>query len=304
VTLELSFTITDADPAYVEQRTGAELYMHLRAVPTIAAHRRDAVERAHALYINASSEDDHGALGLLVLQRAMLPVEDLGGLLYALEEPASFVRLTSYDISDLTRMFTRINADPSLLAHLFRIGSAEAIDAEPDLDDAQRAALKRLISLTALHVGVDVAAVVAFWEAAHDEAKKTMHGVGFMAGRHAVGEPGAGMISRQLPKRIPRPSAIPLTTTVDHLGRNVNTEVGVLDLTPPGVRRFVDAGLAAVRVIAILAAGQRYGIETNHKFTVPMFYSDRLGAEDQHALERLSAARDAGTGEDAQEQDT
>ena len=76
--------------------------MHLRAVPTIAADRRHAVERAaHVLYANASLEDEQGTLELLVLQRVIVPLEGLGGLLYALDEAPSF-------------------ADPSLLAPLFQ----------------------------------------------------------------------------------------------------------------------------------------------------------------------------------------
>ena len=42
------FTITDADPAYVEQRAGAEDYMHLRAVPAIGARRRSCATKCFA----------------------------------------------------------------------------------------------------------------------------------------------------------------------------------------------------------------------------------------------------------------
>jgi len=54
------------------------------------------------------------ARSLLVLRRAMLAVEDLGGLLYALEEPPSFQRLVSYNLDDLSALFTRVFADPTL----------------------------------------------------------------------------------------------------------------------------------------------------------------------------------------------
>lgn len=89
--MQLRVDIRDADPAYVDQKVGAELYVHLRAVPAIVDFRRAALTRAAALHAEAADDECRSsALALLVLQRAMLVVEHLGGLLYALEEPPSF----------------------------------------------------------------------------------------------------------------------------------------------------------------------------------------------------------------------
>ena len=88
---ELKLEIRDADPAYVDGKVGAELYVHLRAAPANVTLRRRALQRAHRLYISEASADDEGrrgALGLLILQRAMLAVEDLGGLLHFIARPS------------------------------------------------------------------------------------------------------------------------------------------------------------------------------------------------------------------------
>lgn len=73
---------------------GAVLYAHLRAVLSITDFRRDAIRRAERLYgehvAAGVSEEEVSGLGLLVLQRAMFAVEDLGGLLHAFTDPASW----------------------------------------------------------------------------------------------------------------------------------------------------------------------------------------------------------------------
>ena len=70
--------IRDADPGYVQEQVGAALYVHLRAVPAIVDFRRAALVRSQTLHAECDRDDEgrRGALGLLVLQRAMLAVED------------------------------------------------------------------------------------------------------------------------------------------------------------------------------------------------------------------------------------
>ncbi len=285
---ELKFEIKDADPAYVEEKVGAELYVHLRAVPTIVDFRRTALERAYGRYQACDSfhEGRLGALGLLVLQRSMLAVEDLGGLLFALEKP-SFERLVSYELPDIGATFARLFSDASATPDLYRLVTADAVDAEPGLDDGQRRAMKRLAAITQTRIDAELATVERFWRAAHDEAKKTMHAVAFLEGRYAVEEPGAGMISRLVARDQRRPFALPLTTRVDHAGRHVNTEVGALPLTAEAVRGFRDAGLAACTATELLASGRLHGLETNHAYTLPLAYLDHLAPDDREALAPL-----------------
>jgi hypothetical protein len=291
--VQLRVDIRDADPAYVDEKVGTELYVHLRAVPAIVDFRRAALARAAALH--AAAEDDEcrrGALALLVLQRAMLAVEDLAGLLYALEEPPSFQRLVSYNLDDLSALVARLFSDPTLTPALLGLATADAIAAEPGLNGDQREALRQLSAITLMRVDAQLATVRPFWDSLRDEAKKTMHGLAFVAGRYAVEPPGAGMISRALPSTPERPFAVPLTTRVDHLSRHVNTEVGTIALTPEDVARFVAAGEAALDTTEVLVGGRLHGLETNHAYTVPKTYLDQLAPPQRAVLTGLFGDND------------
>ncbi len=287
--MQLRVDIRDADPAYVEEKVGAELYIHLRAEPAIVEFRRNALARAAALHSNTDQDEcRQGALALLVLQRAMLAVEDLGGLLYALEEPPSFQRLISYTLSDLSALFARLFANPKLTPALFGLATAEAIAAEPGIDGQQRQALRQLSALTLMRVDAQLAAVQRFWDSLHDEAKKTMHSLPFVAGRYVVEAPGAGMISRTLGNAQPaRPFAVSLTTRVDHSTKHVNTDVGAVGLTDNDVADFVVAGEAALDATEVLVGGRLNGLQTNHAYTVPKTYIDQLAPAQRAALAGL-----------------
>jgi hypothetical protein len=54
--------------------------------------------------------------------------------------------------------------------------------------------MRRLRAVTLAHVRQSLAHVRHFWLTLHFEAKKTMHGVGFMSGEHALAPPGSGMV--------------------------------------------------------------------------------------------------------------
>jgi hypothetical protein len=288
--MRLKVEIRDADPGYVEEKVGAALYVHLRGVPAIVDFRRAAIERAYARHADCDPNDEcrRGALALLVLQRAMLAVEDLGGLLHALDHPPSFERLVSYGLRDISTLFSRLFADPELTPRIYGLASAEPINDEPSLSIEQRQALKHLTTITLMRVDGLLAKLRVLWDASHDDAKKTMHGLAFAAGRYAIKPPGAGMITRATPSDHPRPFAIPLTTRiVDPLGPQVNTEVGTLALASADVDRFRDAGLAACEATEALVGGRLRGIETNHAYTVPKTYLDQLSPAHRAAIEPL-----------------
>jgi hypothetical protein len=282
---ELRIEVRDADPAYVEEKVGAELYVHLRAVPRNVELRRRAIERAYGIYKAARADEPEprrGAFGLLVLQRAMLAVEDLGGLLYAYAEPPDFGRLVSYDLADISGLFDRLLNDRTAVPGLYGFPTLEAIEAEPGLTDEQRRAMGRLRAATLAHVRQSLATVRHFWLTLHFEAKKTMHGVGFIAGHHALAPPGAGMVSALVDPRHVRPFAVTLDTHVDHATSHVNTKVGTVDLSAAAVGRMRDAGLAACTATEIFAAGRLHGLQTNHAYTLPRTYLDEL--EPAHQL--------------------
>lgn len=287
--MRLKLEINDADPGYVEEKIGAELYVHLRAAPAIIDYRRRAIDRALALHTDGDKEDEcrQSGLGLLVLQRAMLAVEDLGGLLFALEHPSSFERLVSYKLRDISGLFARLFAQHGLTPELFRFPTKESIAVEPKLSEPQQQALLELVGITLVQIDARLALVRKFWDTFSDEAKKTMHGLPFAASRYVVDPPGAGMITRAVPMDQARPFAVPLTTRIDHGTRRVNTEVGTIDLRPANVTRFANAGRAACEASEVLVAGRLHGLETNHALAVPGRYRDRLDSAKQAVLAEL-----------------
>ncbi len=286
---ELKITVHDADPAYVEEKVGVELYTHLRAVPANVTSRRAAIERAHALYGNTAGgmESRRSAAGLLVLQRSMLAVEDLGGLMVAYADPPDFGRLVSYDLGDISAEFDALFRNPESVAHIYRFPTPGSIDSEARLSDSERVAMHRLRTLTLAHVREKFVLIRHFWQTLHHAAKKTMHGVGFMAGEHALGDPGCGAVGALLDPGHVRPFAVALDTHVDHAGRHVETRVSTIDLSPPAVERMSEAGVAACDATEIFAAGRLYGLQTNHAYSLPRQYLDELDPADEGVLAPL-----------------
>lgn len=103
---------------------------------------------------------------------------------------------------------------------------AVAIEAESDLSDAQPAALRDLRTVTLKHLRGQLTVIHQFWITLFARAKKTMHGVGFIAGCHVLALPGAGMVSAMVNPAQPRPFAVALDTQINHATRHANTALG------------------------------------------------------------------------------
>ncbi len=58
---ESKIEVRDADPAYVEEKVGAALYVHLRTVPANGTLRRGAIERAWEMYDGRLETPSRGA---------------------------------------------------------------------------------------------------------------------------------------------------------------------------------------------------------------------------------------------------
>jgi hypothetical protein len=87
--VKVGFTLTNIDASYVEKRGGVELFAHLGGAPARVEYRRRAIQRALGAIRGSRGRGETGScevggFGLIVLQRALLAAEDLGGLLYAL----------------------------------------------------------------------------------------------------------------------------------------------------------------------------------------------------------------------------
>jgi hypothetical protein len=198
----LRLQVHDADPGYVAMKLGAgdggaALYAHLRAVLSITDFRRDAIRRAERLYDErlaaSADEKEISGLGLLVLQRAMFAVEDLGGLLHAFTDPPSWSGLVSYNLDGLSGTFDALFAGgDEAIAQVYLLPPDDALEAEPDLTAEQREAVRALRNEALRQTRERLERVVELWGMLHRQAKKTVHGLGFLAGTIVIEPPGAG----------------------------------------------------------------------------------------------------------------
>jgi hypothetical protein len=293
----LKLQIQDADPAYVAMKLGegdggAALYAHLRAVPSITDFRREAIRRAERLYDERlaarGSDDEISGLGLLVLQRAMFAVEDLGGLLHAFTEPASWSGLVSYNLDGLTASFDALFAGgDKAIARAYLLPPDDALENEPGLTAEQREAVRALRNEALRQTRERLERVAELWRMLHRHAKKTVHGLGFLAGTMVIEPPGAGRISELLGDQQERPFVISLETTVNDENGYVNTELQAIVVDRNNIGVFVDAGLAACDASDFLASGRLHGLQTNHAFTLPKGVIDELPAETAAVLREL-----------------
>ena len=290
----LRLTIQDADPAYIDERAGDVLYVHLRALENATGFRRGNLERVVALYRAADAEPPaaRAGLGLLVLQRAYFLCEDLGALLFALGRAPEKPGLTSYRLEDLDELFRRAVRGELDLSRHFRMATPVILAEEPGMDTATVEAFTALLDLTCERVSQKLRYVGAWWATWSRVGKKTMHGLGFMAGEYAV-TAEAGVIASLLPPGLPSPVTVALDSTTDHASGSVNTEVQPLAFTPLEVGRHQLVGANASDLLLILAAGWLHGLQTNHKCTVPLRYVDELSAKHQALVQRAKDAKNS-----------
>lgn len=271
---------------------GAALYAHLRAVPSITDFRRAAIGRAERFYdegfAGGTREEEMSGLGLLVLQRAMFAVEDLGGLLHAFTDPPSWSGLVSYNLDGLSGLFDALFAGgDEAIARAYLLPPDDALENEPGLTAEQREAVRALRNEALRQTRERLERVAELWRMLHRHAKKTVHGLGFLAGTTVMEPPGAGRIGELLGDHHERPFVVSLETTVNDDTGHANTELQAIVVDRNNVGVFVDAGLAACDASDFFASGRLHGLQTNHAFTLPKGVIDGLPAETAAVLREL-----------------
>jgi hypothetical protein len=196
--MKMSLVVKHHDHAYVERRGGFELYTHLRGAPGRVAYRRDAIDRAWHLYDGAAGsrkpDAELGGLGLIVVQRALVAAEDLGGLLHGFAGPDPWRRLRQTGIDTLDAGFRAAATNPGHAMSIFRMPDRETFDGEgltpPELD-----AIMGLRELTEARWMRQPQGVAEMWLRYRAVAKATMHGFPIVPGDLVVGPPGAGELA-------------------------------------------------------------------------------------------------------------
>jgi hypothetical protein len=192
--MQIAITVPPHDPKYVEQRGGVELLSHLRAAPSRVEYRRLAIQRAYDRFAAAEDNglDDSrlGGLGLIVLQRALLAVEDLGGMLHAFAGPDPWIRLRSAKITDITTAFDRALATGSDASpEAFRLATEKQIADEGLTADEVRLLHNARASISR-RWAVMLRRAADLWSGS-PVAKATMHGFPIVSGEQLLGPPAA-----------------------------------------------------------------------------------------------------------------
>jgi hypothetical protein len=285
--MKLAFTIKHHDWEYIERRGGIELLTHLRGGAARVEFRRAAIERAYARFAAAEAEErpeaEIGGLGLVVVQRALLTAEDLGGLLHAFRGDDPWQRLRRTTIPDLDSAYEWALATPDeAFARAFCLADEGVLREErlPDsvarpLLDLRRREIARWSNM------LDNAA--SLWHTLHGVAKATMHGFPVFAGIYVFDRPGGGEVGAGL-----RPSPFgrcAIAAGSRERDREVRTERLPVRLDNEGVATWSRWGKQAARLVGDLCANQVESRMRGYAATIPLRFVSRLGAEDRARVE-------------------
>jgi hypothetical protein len=281
------------DPGFIEGVPGGPaFYTHLRGAERIVEFRLRAAGRAHERYeqaqIDGVPEPELAGLGLLVLQRAALAVEDLGGLMYAAKAADPWKALTSYYAYELDELFEAILRRDQEIGEFLLLPSDDELQASPKLNDESRAAARKLRDITLDEARELFDFVASFWMAHREVAKTTMHGFGVVAAEHLIAPPGGGELSSHVPLDAPRPFAVVLLSSEDGEKREAETVHHQLDLTPANVEMVRNTAIAAGELYLLVARTHRGALRLRQPWMVPSAYRNRLSEQEQAALEQAS----------------
>lgn len=283
---QIRLTTRDANPAYVEEKLGQELYSHLRGANKIADFRRHAATEAHRLFEetkkSGASESELGGLGLLVLQRALLATEDLGAVLWALADEPRWPRFTSYRPIDIDCIYRDLARGRLSVDELWLLPSERALRDELT-SDAAEAAL-RLRHLTTSQTNEQLELVASYWLGHRAGVKAVMHGFGLISSDALDNPLGAGVLEEIIPKPADKPFAASLVSRVDRMRKTVETAHYALDLSPPTVAHARATAEAACDLLESLASARVFAVQTQHAYVLGDGLAGRLTPEERRAL--------------------
>jgi hypothetical protein len=303
--LYLEIDIPDVNVGYAADRGGVELLSYLREGAARAEHRREAIRRARDLHDNARHDDQRateaGGFGLLVLQRVLFAVEDVGVLLHSFAGDDPWERLRSTRIPDLRTAFERaVNDVDQVIEEAFVLATDSQI-AEEDVTPDQQAALARLGTLTRQRWVRMLERVASWWLGHFNVAKATMHGFPFVAGELVRERPGAGALGAGFTSRT-SPFAVAVTSKdrgIETIAREpgpdgesvtqreiltTRTPVG---LAPSDVAHFDRTGRIAAHLATELCRHHAESIMSAHIGGIPMRAVRYLDDTQQRAIREL-----------------
>jgi hypothetical protein len=283
----LAITIEHHDAAYVDRRGGFALLSHLRGAPARVEHRRASIQRAFDAFDAAEqvgkADAEIGGLGLLVLQRALLATEDLGGLLYAFAGSDPWQRLRTAKIPELDAAYLRATEDLEGTLHdAFRLVSDDYIDGLSDPEE--QGVLRQLRVRTVTRWAGMLSRSAWLWSSCRNVAKATMHGFPIVAGSHLEGPPRAGELADDV--RPPgRRYAVAVTSTAS--GTQVTTDRTIIGLSRKDVLGYHRNGRTAARLMGELCEMHGQTIMSGHGAMMPLRSVPHLDRRSQAIAQRL-----------------
>jgi hypothetical protein len=286
--MQAVIAVTHHDHEYVEKRGGWELYTHLRAAPSRVRARREAIDRAARLYERAlqdegASDAERNGRGLIVLQRTLLALEDLGGLLHAFAGPQPWERLRSAMYDEIDAAFEAAAADPDQVIARLGLADREMLTAE-GLTEEQTEATWRLREITARRWRGGLRTSAARWLSQRVVAKATMHGFPIVSGPHVVGPPAAGELVEDI--RLPKTTQFVMALVSKARPQEIQTERWIVELDEREVQAIRRDGRAAARLYGELCEMQEQTIEMGYAGSVPLRPKRWLNSADQLLVEQ------------------
>lgn len=292
--MQLAFTVKHHDWEYIEQRGGIELLTHLRGAATRVEFRRSSIERAYARFATADAEErseaEVGGLGLVVVQRALLAAEDLGGLLHAFRGDDPWQRLRKTTIPDLDAGYDWALARPEeAFAEAFCLAD-EHILREEGLTNRVIGPLMDLRGREITRWSRMLGNAANLWHTLHGVAKATMHGFPVFAGTYVFDPPGAGEVGAGL-----RPSPFgrcAIAASSRERDREVRTDRLPVRLDQQGVATWARWGKVAARLAGELSANQAESRMGGYAATIPLRFISRLSPDERSLVEAALTERE------------
>jgi hypothetical protein len=294
--MQLAFTLKHNDWPYIERRGGIELLTHLRGAPARVAFRRAAITRALDTFSSGEAaglpEPELGGLGLIVVQRALLAAEDLGGLLHAFHGDDPWGRLRATTIPDIDSAYEWALANPeALFSEAFCLADDRVLRKE-GLDDV---AIHPLLNLRQREVKRWVRmleSAASLWSTLHGVAKATMHGFPVFAGTYVFESPGGGQVGAGL-RASPFGRCAIAASSIEH-GQEVRTDRLPVRLDREGVAMWARWGKVAASLAGDVCAQQAESRMRGYAGTIPLRFPARLNAEERRLVEGLTSEANEG----------
>jgi hypothetical protein len=282
------------DPSYLEARGGIELISHLRSASSRVEYRRAAIDRAFGRFIAADeggqTDSEVGGLALIVIQRALLVVEDLGGLLHAFGGREPWRRLRSTTVPQITAAFERaLSQTDTVLRETFRLATDEEIRSEGLASD-EVAALQAARGQIHERWTAMLGRAAELWTAS-PVAKATLHGFPVVSGAEVLGPPAAGVIAAAIPHPPKGRFAAALISNSPNR-HHVHTSVIPILLDRTTIDRVRRDGLTSADLYGELCDVQATSTFLGVRALVPWFLLEQLDESKTEILERV--ARDGG----------